>query len=149
MRWMSDRSDQDRLMQRAYAVAGPHAWLAAGRELAPYHLALRREAPRPCHLLRLPGRDGPSAGPEQQQAVAARELADRQCLDGVEAHHAVMRVSPLRRAGRTVIFKVPGRVCHDDVVRQGWEIAKGPGAHERPTLLADAVWQRGDTCSLG
>ena len=140
---MSDRGNQNRLMQGAHAVAGPHARLAAGRELAPHHLALGRKAPGARHLLRLPGRHGPPAGPQEQQAIAAREQADRECLDGIEAHDAVMRVCPFRRAGGTVIFKIPGRICHDDVIRQRREIAKGPGAHQRPTSQPNAVRERG------
>src|SRR5215470_9896453 len=104
---MSDGGDEDRLVQRAHAIASPHTWLAAGGELAPHHLTLGREAPGARHLLRLPGGDGPSAGPQEEQAVAAGEQADWQSLDGIKAHDAVVRVSPLRGAGGTVIFKVP------------------------------------------
>ena len=120
-------------MQRAHAEASPHAWLAVGRELAPHHLALGRKAPGARHLLGLPGRHGPPAGPQEQQAIAARKQADWERLDGIKAHDAVVRVRPLRRAGGTVIFEVPRRICHDDVIRQRREIAKRPGAHERPT----------------
>ena len=133
VRRVPDGGDQNRLMERAHAVAGPHAWLAAGREFAPHHLALRREPPSACHVLGLPGRHGPTAGPQEQQAIAAGEQADRQCLDGVEAHDAVVRIGPLRGPGGTVVLKVPRRICHDDVIGQRREFAKGPGAHARPT----------------
>jgi hypothetical protein len=64
-----------------------------------------------------------------REKSAARELVNRQCLDVLKRHHAVMRISAFLGPGIRIVFEVPWWIGHDHVVAEHRESAELPCRH--------------------
>jgi hypothetical protein len=110
---VADGAVQDRLVHGPDAIAGADArrW----DSFEPNDIGERLKAPRPRHVQRLTRGNGPSGGPQRQQAAAGK-LVRRQRLDRLERHYSVVGIRAFFGAGVGVVFEIPWRISHDDVV---------------------------------